>query len=333
MTSPLTRREVPRARKMLSRVKHATAFAAKIVATVAAAGCGGAQSPHRSLNAPPPTRTQSSAPAYTGPRTEGTDGARVISFTIASHRIGRRLNEVAVIPAGESKRPRPLLVLLHELVGAPSSTVTEAVLAALARLGPAAPDIVSPYSPAGSYWHDRAGRAPSYLTRGAWGSYVADEVIPRAITLLHADPRRIAIAGNSMGGFGALDIARLHPGVFCAVAAHSPALFGSYSSSTSISSTESAPGNFDNAADFARHDLLRAAATSPNLYGTAEVWIDAGNRDHHVAADRTLVHLLRTHGTHVQLHVWPGEHDNAYWNLHQEDYFHFYEIALEHCRM
>jgi enterochelin esterase-like enzyme len=61
------------------------------------------------------------------------------------------------------------------------------------------------------------------------------------------------------------------------------------------------------------------------------VWIDAGNRDQHVAADQTFAHLLQTDGTRVQSHVWPGEHDNAYWNLHQEDYFRFYATALAHC--
>jgi len=278
--------------------------------------------------------TRSAAPVYaepepTEPVTKDTYGARVIHFAIANG--GRILPEVAVIPAGSAPHPRPLLVLLHELVGDPSSTLTQAVFAALARLGPEAPDIVSPYSPYDSYWHNRAGQPPNYETRGDWGSYVVKQVIPRAIALLHADPRRIAIAGNSMGGFGALDIARLHPGMFCAVAAHSPALFASYSYSIPTNSTESAPGNFDNAADFARYNLLRAAALSTDLYGQTQVWIDAGNSDMHVAADRTLARLLHEHGTRVQLHVWPGGHDNAYWNSHQSDYFRFYATELASC--
>jgi enterochelin esterase-like enzyme len=226
---------------------------------------------------------------------------------------------------------RPLLVLLHELTGSPGSTLTSAVFAALTRLGPDAPYIVSPYSPADSYWHDRAGQSANYKTKGAWGSYVVSEVIPRAIKLLHADPRRILIAGNSMGGFGALDIARLHLGLFCGVAAHSPSLFRSYSYEPPRSSDESGPDHFDSAADFARHDLFRTAATHRNLYGRAQVWIDAGNGDQHVALDQTLAQLLQEHGSHVQFHVWPGEHDAAYWNLHQDDYFHFYETALAHC--
>jgi enterochelin esterase-like enzyme len=190
---------------------------------------------------------------------------------------------------------------------------------------------VSPYSPPDSYWHDRSGTPPGYATRGAWGSYVVNEVVPLAIALLHADPRRIVIAGDSMGGFGALDIARLHPGVFCGAAAHSPALFSRYTYSTPLTHEESAPANFDNAADFSRHDLLRDASITSGLYGHTQVWIDAGNRDPHVAADRTLARLLGDHGTRVQLHVWPGEHDAAYWDSHENDYFRFYASALVHC--
>jgi S-formylglutathione hydrolase FrmB len=302
----------------VSRVRLALAAAA-LIALVWIAATRGTRS----------TAPVDAEPELTEPLPKDTYGARVIHFTIVNG--GRILPEVAVIPAGSAPHPRPLLVLLHALIGDPSSTLTQAVFAALARLGPEAPDIVSPYSPTGSYWHDRAGQPPNYETRGDWGSYVVNQVIPRAIALLHADPHRIAIAGNSMGGFGALDIARLHPGVFCAVAAHSPALFASYSYSYPTQSTESAPGNFDNAADFARHDLLRAAALGTDLYGHAEVWIDAGNRDQHVAADRTLARLLREHGARVQFHVWPGGHDNFYWNFHQRDYFSFYAAALGSC--
>ena len=110
------------------------------------------------------------------------------------------------------------------------------------KLGPRAPDIVFPYGGADSYWHDRAD--------GAWASYVTREVIPQALARLHADPRRIAIGGISMGGFGALDIARLHPGRFCAAGGHSAALF--------TSGALSAAGAFDDAADFARHDVILA---------------------------------------------------------------------------
>ena len=67
-----------------------------------------------------------------------------------------------------------------------------------------------------SYWHDRRD--------GAWGASVLREAIPAALRRTQADAHRVAIGGISMGGFGALDLARLGPRRFCAVGAHSAAL-------------------------------------------------------------------------------------------------------------
>ena len=43
----------------------------------------------------------------------GTDGARLVRYTIASRRVHQALPQVGVIPAGSSALPRPLLVFLH----------------------------------------------------------------------------------------------------------------------------------------------------------------------------------------------------------------------------
>jgi len=96
-----------------------------------------------------------------------------------------------VTPAGGGA-DRPLLVFLHGVVYDNNSQLTDQLFAALHALGPGAPDIAFPYGDQ-SYWHDRAD--------GAWGSYVLDEVIPKPLTVLNADPRRVAIGGISMGAF------------------------------------------------------------------------------------------------------------------------------------
>ncbi|HTQ94737.1 MAG TPA: hypothetical protein VMK84_35110, partial [Streptosporangiaceae bacterium] len=72
--------------------------------------------------------------------------------------------------------------------------LTDQMFAALHTLGPRAPDIAFPYGDA-SYWVNSAD--------GAWASYVLHEVIPKALTVLNADPRWVAIGGISMGGYGA----------------------------------------------------------------------------------------------------------------------------------
>jgi enterochelin esterase-like enzyme len=129
-------------------------------------------------------------------------GARVEHYTVQ----GRR--QVAVVPRGlRDGERRPLLVFLHGRGGVPvDRNLTGAVYAGLARAGARAPVVVVPDGGDHGYWHDRRGKA--------WGRYVMDGVIPAALKRLPVDPRRVAIGRISMGGFGALDLARLHRGRF-----------------------------------------------------------------------------------------------------------------------
>ena len=243
-----------------------------------------------------------------------THGARILPFTIDSPLVHQTMTEAAVVPGG-SDAGRPLLVFLHGKGENQDSNLSGQFFAALAKLGSGAPDVVFPDGSEDSYWHNRED--------GAWGSYVMDEVIPRAVRLLGADSRRIAIGGLSMGGFGAYDLARLNPGRFCAVGGDSPALW--------LNGGESAAGAFDNAEDFARHDVIRAATESPNPYPRARLWIDVGSEDPFRSADTTFARALKSKGLAVGFHVWPGRHEQAYWDGHWGSYLDFYATALAHC--
>jgi len=244
-----------------------------------------------------------------------THGARVLRFTINSRFVHEALPVTAVVPAGPAAGRRPLLIFLHGKGEDQDSNLDDAMFAALARLGPRAPDIVFPYGGADSYWHDRAD--------GAWGAYVVQEVIGAAVRRLHADPRRVAIGGMSMGGFGALNLARLDPARFCAVGAHSGALW--------VSGADSAAGAFDDAEDFSRNDVIGAARTGDPYRGMA-VWIDVGAEDPFRAADTLLASELRRDGQRVSFHVWSGGHGQGYWEQHWNSYLAFYAGALAQCR-
>ncbi|HTS73572.1 MAG TPA: alpha/beta hydrolase-fold protein [Gaiellaceae bacterium] len=230
---------------------------------------------------------------------------KVANFALNSKLMGRQMYGVLVTPAGGGKG-RPLLVFLHGYGAAPRDMFTGAFAAALRRLGNRAPVVVLPEGDVG-WWHDRAGEP--------WGRYVLHEVIPAAVARSGADPKRVAIGGVSMGGFGALDLGRIAPQRFCAIGAHSPAIFSSD------------PGfdSFDGPADFRRNDLLRIArGHSPYR---APVWIDIGNRDELRPGAAALARELRADGAHLSFHVWPGEHTIRYWNAHFADYLRFYADA------
>jgi S-formylglutathione hydrolase FrmB len=247
----------------------------------------------------------------------GTDqhGARVIHFTIRSRFVHQTLPETEVIPPGTTGRGRPLLVFLHGRgVNGQDSNLSSEMFKALDDQSANAPDVVFPNGGVASYWHNRSS--------GGWADYITHEVIPQALHLVGADPHRVAIGGISMGGFGALDIARLNPGRFCAIGAHSAALW--------FQGADSASGAFDDAEDFGRHDLIRIAAQS-NPYRQAPIWLDVGTGDPFRNADTALARELRADGANINFSVSAGGHDGAYWGAHLGAYLRFYARALRGC--
>jgi S-formylglutathione hydrolase FrmB len=240
-----------------------------------------------------------------------TDGAQISHVALTSRLVHRSMPVTLVTPPGGGAH-RPLLVFLHGRGGDQNSELSEQFFSALRALGATAPDVVFPDGGDHSYWHNRSG--------SAWGSYVLREVIPAALKLTDADPRRIAIGGISMGGFGAYDLARLQPRRFCAIGGHSAALW--------TSAGDAAAGAFDDRADFARHDVIAATRARPGLYGNARLWLDGGDEDPFHSADETLAAVL-----HIHMHVWPGAHNSDYWNAHMADYLDFYAAALAGCRL
>ena len=117
--------------------------------------------------------------------------------------------------------------------------------------------------------------------------------------------RRPAIAWRSAGSrwaaSGRSPSPASGPSRFCAVGGHSAAFWQS--------SGETAPGAFDNAADFSRNDLIRLArARGRKPWGDARLWLDGGTADPFRAADERLAAAL-----HIRMRHWAGGHDGNYW--------------------
>ena len=244
-------------------------------------------------------------------------GARVEHLNVQSEAVGRQLGVNVVVPATTRPRgKRPLLVFLHGRGGSEETFVgNEAVYERLAKLGRKAPIVAFPDGGDHSYWHDRRG--------GDWGRYVMREVIPKVERRFGTDPHRVAIGGISMGGFGAYDLALLHPRRFCAVGGHSPALW--------FKAEETAPGAFDGAADFNRNDVVRMVRGNPEAFEGMRVWNDYGDADPFRAYDEGFVRYLRADGTDLSAHSWDGGHNGAYWSRHWPAYLRFYANSLASC--
>jgi len=238
-------------------------------------------------------------------------------LTIRSEAVGANLGVSAIVPRqpADERGERPLLVFLHGRDGSDSTFIgNKSMLEGLAKLGARAPIVAFPDGGDHSYWHDRAA--------GDWGRYVMREVIPTVSRRFGVDPDRVAIGGISMGGFGAYDLALLHPNRFCAVGGHSAALW--------FASSETAPGAFDNAADFARNDVMEMAR-KPDAFEDMRVWNDYGHSDPFRAYNEGFVNALRSTDANLSPHTWPGGHTGSYWTRHWPAYLRFYANSLAAC--
>ncbi len=244
-------------------------------------------------------------------------GAKVERLTVHSQAVHRDLGVAVVVPSKAPPRgERTLLVFLHGRGGSDGTfTGNETVFEGLAKQGAKAPVVAFPDGGDHSYWHDRDG--------GKWGRYVMREVIPAVVERYGVDPERVAIGGISMGGFGAYDLALLHPQRFCAVGGHSPALW--------FESGETAPGAFDDAADFNRNDVVGMVRGDPDAFAGMRVWNDIGDEDPFRPYAEGFVDYLRADGADLSAHSWDGGHDGDYWNRHWAAYLRFYANALAAC--
>lgn len=248
--------------------------------------------------------------------TRKTFGATIRTKEIDSTALDRTLPVKVVVPKGAPPKDRSMVVFLHGRDENESSYLIDPMFRALADLRTRAPVMAFPDGGDSSFWHDRKS--------GEWGTYVLDEVIPTLVDRFDIDPDRIVIAGISMGGFGALDLAARAPGDFCAVAAHSPTLWQS--------AGEAADGAFDDSADFESNDVISLAGSSPSPYADLPVWLDAGDDDPFLAGDDAFEQALRAGGREPIVRRSPGGHDLGYWNSNWDEYMAFYARSLRGCR-
>ncbi|MFD7502647.1 alpha/beta hydrolase [Streptomyces sp. NPDC059850] len=173
-----------------------------------------------------------SRPAEARSRSADTDQARitaadrvserVLDLTIDSPALGRDGHARVLLPSGYDRRPHrrwPVLYLLHGCCDpGPGwqawtlNTDVEGLTASLPAL------VVSPEGgPSGFYsnWWNGGAYGPP-----AWETFHLGEVRPLVERTLRGNGRR-AIAGLSMGGFGALSYAARHPRLFRAAASFS----------------------------------------------------------------------------------------------------------------
>ncbi|RZU76307.1 S-formylglutathione hydrolase FrmB [Micromonospora kangleipakensis] len=189
----------------------------------------------------------------------------------------------------------PVCLALHGYAADAGTAVTAARYPEF--LAGALPDGVAPFALAApdggnGYWHPHADDDPLGMLVG--------EFLPLlAARGLRTD--RVAVAGWSMGGYGALLAALTHRDRFRAVVATSPAIFHSYDDARGVNA-----GAFDSADEWARYDVTARAREFTGL----PVRIAIGAADPFAPAVRTLRDRLPDPGV---VTIGTGCHDNDYW--------------------
>lgn len=210
-------------------------------------------------------------------------GARLHELVISSPALGTTTRARLLLPAGFERSPNrryPVLYLLHGANGDYrrwTDVVDTAAITAAYDLIVVMPDGGS----AGFYsdWYNGGDGGPP-----AWETYHVVELRRVLEERFRADGR-YAIAGQSMGGFGALSYASRHPDMFSVVAAFSGAVDTRFAEpvtpavlSALTGYTDGAPdgvwGNF--LTDEVRWRAHNPLDLAPNLHGSA-VFLSSGN--------------------------------------------------------
>lgn len=265
--------------------------------------------------------------AQTPQRQPAAVAARVESVKFESKLVGRPLPYHVVLPplydAPESRAVRyPVIYLLHGLGGGADNWVS-----ARARLAQHAAAhrfiIVTPEGRDGWYTDSATVAADKFET------YILAELIPDVERRYRAIPARDAraVAGLSMGGYGALKFGVKHPQTF-ALAASLSGAFGAASWDAddpgtlafikpSIARTYGAMGSPTRAAN----DLFKLfAALPPERFPALPfIYFDCGTEDFLINSNRALSELLLKRKIPHEYRQLPGSHSWPYWDAQVQE--------------
>lgn len=253
---------------------------------------------------------------------------RVETIQFQSKLIGKTLPYSVILPPGYEERRvteksyYPVLYLLHGLTGHYSNWIEKTRLKEYAAAYHII--IVTPEGNDGWYTDSATSLADKYET------YILEELIPEVESRFRALNKREsrAIAGLSMGGYGALKFGFKHPDKFIFAASMSGAVdvatrMEDYlkvkweALTVSVRQTYGAldgPTRADN-------DLFKLARGFPAERFTSLpfLYLDCGTEDGLVAPNRELATILLERKIPHEFRELPGKHDWKYWDQQVQD--------------
>lgn len=308
------------------------------------------------LEALAPARAHAQAlPAQPAPH------GRVVADSFWSPALGVRKQFVVYLPPSYDRAPTrrfPVAYYLHGLYGNEWNWVRQGGLAivadSLAARGAGEAIVVMPdgddswYTTWNTLGNADACRRDSTRTESAatycvpwphYDDYVAHDLVARVDSVYRtcADRAGRAIAGLSMGGYGAISLALRYPEVYAAAASHSGVVSPLYTGPTPYRApahyastpaelrayagglwpSESLAFGPDTSGWWPR-DPARLAAhlhqTRPSLMPA--LYADVGTEDHFADGNRAFRDRLAALGIPLDYHEYPGAHTWLYWRSH-----------------
>ena len=236
--------------------------------------------------------------------------------TVLSAALGRTMKYRVLLPDGyeQSGERYRVLYLLHGLTGDYMDWSTRTDLARIAQKLPLV--IVMPDGE-NAWYTNAADKGPRFE------DYIADDLVKDVETKYRVIRSRYgrAIAGLSMGGYGALKIGLKRPGIFAAA--------GGFSSALGVTEP-----TFDDALPAYKDQLYRIYGPAGSETRTANdirlltekavparapaLYLDCGTEDGLLDSNRELAAALKKRGLAYEYHEVPGAHTWEYWNRRVE---------------
>jgi S-formylglutathione hydrolase FrmB len=203
--------------------------------------------------------------------------------------------------------PFPVLYLLHGLSGDHTVWVRRTSIERYAQDLPLI--IVMPNSARG--WYTDSQTCPT----AAFETAIVRDLIAYVDRVFHTVPGRAgrAIAGLSMGGYGALKLAFKHPHLFCAAGCHSGALILDELRSIGPEWAREFELIFGPQAAGGPEDVLTLAERLDPSEAPA-VWMDIGLEDGFLEMNRRVHAHFQSIGLAHEYHEWSGGHAWDYWD-------------------
>ncbi|WP_420405653.1 alpha/beta hydrolase [Nisaea sp.] len=257
------------------------------------------------------------------------------SLTLESPALGRKMRYSLYLPeTAAAAGPLPVLYLLHGLGGNERDWQTLGKIEVMAdRLiaGKAMPPIAIVMPDAGNSW---------YVNSAAHGPYedaILEDLIPKAETRHGVGGRAAnrAVAGLSMGGYGALRLAFRNPEKFAMTGALSAAIFPDLARQEDITEQQTGffKGAFGTPFDIATFNRQNFFSDIPSLAATRlrpAIFITVGDDDGFglYEGNLKLFLTLKRAGVPVEFRVTDGDHAWRLWRAQIEHILRYYGRVL-----